>query len=140
MRVWDNEPDETLEVNILPMIDVIFAILAFFIVSTLFLTRAEGLPVNLPSATTATPQVTADFTVTLEVGGNISLDRQPIALEELAAAIAASLPADATPTITIQADAQASHGQVIAVMDALRALEGAILAIATDPQPLKTDE
>lgn len=140
MRVWDNEPEDALEVNILPMIDVIFAILAFFIVSTLFLTRAEGLPVNLPGAETASPQVTADFTVTVEAGGEISLDRRPIALSNLKEAIAAALPANATPTITIQADEAVSHGQVIAVMDVLRAIEGATLAIATDPQSLKTDE
>lgn len=39
MRILDNEPEDEFEINILPMIDVIFAILAFFIVLTLFLTR-----------------------------------------------------------------------------------------------------
>lgn len=55
MQIHDNDLDDGFEINILPMIDVIFAILAFFIVSTLFLTRTEGLPVNLPEADTSTP-------------------------------------------------------------------------------------
>lgn len=42
------EPDLPPRINIVPMIDVIFAILVFFMVSSLSLTRSEGLPVNLP--------------------------------------------------------------------------------------------
>ncbi|MBP0020488.1 MAG: hypothetical protein J7647_23405 [Cyanobacteria bacterium SBLK] len=42
MRVWDNEPEDFFdEINIIPTIDVIFAILTFFILSPLFLTQAE---------------------------------------------------------------------------------------------------
>lgn len=40
------------EINIIPMIDVIFSILAFFIISSLYLSRSDGLSVNLPSAQT----------------------------------------------------------------------------------------
>lgn len=47
------EPDLPPQINIVPMIDVIFAILTFFILSSLFLTRLEGIPVNLPKAGTA---------------------------------------------------------------------------------------
>jgi len=52
MRLPD-EPELPTQINIVPMIDVIFAILTFFIISTLYLTRSQGLPVNLPSAKTA---------------------------------------------------------------------------------------
>ncbi len=52
MRLPD-EPDMPSQINIVPMIDVIFAILTFFIMSTLYLTRSEGLPVNLPTASSA---------------------------------------------------------------------------------------
>jgi len=57
------EPDLPPRINILPMIDVIFAILVFFIFSSLYLTRSEGLPVNLPRATTAEVQKTKQITV-----------------------------------------------------------------------------
>ncbi len=133
MRVWDNEPEETLEVNILPMIDVIFAILAFFIVSTLFLTRAEGLPVNLPDADSAASQRQADFTVTLKPDGTLALNRAPIALTNLSATLQAQLRPDQTAIVTLQADEQVYHGQVIAVMDTLRSLDNVQLGIATEP-------
>jgi biopolymer transport protein ExbD len=133
MRVWDNDPEEALEVNILPMIDVIFAILAFFILSTLFLTRAEGLPVDLPEAESAAPQSSADFTITLQPDGTLALDRTPITLAELPAALQAQLAPGQPAVVTLQADEQVYHGQVIAVMDALRSLDQVQLGIATEP-------
>ena len=48
MRLPEDSEITRSGVNILPMIDVIFAILAFFILSTLYLTRAEGLPIERP--------------------------------------------------------------------------------------------
>lgn len=53
-----DEADIPPQINIVPMIDVIFAILTFFIMSTLFLGRFEGLAVSLPQAQTAKPQKT----------------------------------------------------------------------------------
>ena len=135
MRVLDNEVEEPLEINIVPMIDVIFAILAFFIVSTLFLTRAEGLPVNLPNAETAEPQQSADFTVTIQASGAIFLNRAPIQIDQLKAAIAAELAPDQVALITVQADRKIEHGRVIEVMDELRTIEGARLGIATESSP-----
>ena len=65
------------------MIDVIFAILAFFIMSTLFLTRFEGLPVNLPESETAALQPEAKFTITLDAEGQVFLNREPIQVAAL---------------------------------------------------------
>ncbi|MEL7316137.1 MAG: biopolymer transporter ExbD [Cyanobacteria bacterium P01_A01_bin.123] len=134
MRVWDNESEEEFEINILPMIDVIFAILAFFILSTLFLTRTEGLSVNLPDAESATPRQQADFTVTVTAAGEITLDQDPMELAELQSAVQGALEPGQAAVVTIQADEQAYHGQVIAVMDELRPLEDVQLGIATEPE------
>jgi len=134
MRVYDNEAEEPLEINIVPMIDVIFAILAFFILSTLFLTRAEGLPVNLPNADTAEVQQSADFTVTIQPNGETALNQQSIDVNQLQAAIEAELISGQTALVTIQADKDVSHGRVIEVMDELRVIEGARLGMATQPQ------
>ncbi|MEL6137042.1 MAG: biopolymer transporter ExbD [Cyanobacteria bacterium J06626_23] len=134
MRVLDNEVEEPLEINIVPMIDVIFAILAFFILSTLFLTRAEGLPVNLPNSDTAEVQQSADFAVTVEPDGDVALNQEPVEVEQLQSAIEAELAAGQTALITIQADRDVAHGRVIEVMDQLRVIEGARLGMATQPE------
>ncbi len=134
MRILDSDLDDEFEINILPMIDVIFAILAFFIVSTLFLTRTEGLPVNLPEADTSNPQEPADFTVTIMADGSLFLDQLSVTEENLRDRIVEQLEPKQTALITIKADKQTYHGQVITVMDDLRTIEGASLGIATVPE------
>lgn len=130
MRLPD-EPENIAAINIVPMIDVIFAILTFFIMSTLFLTRSQGLPVNLPRATTAQVQRSSTITVTLNREGAVALNRQPVDLNGLETGVAALIPANQEKIVVLNADDQVNHGQVIAVMDRLRRVPGARLAIAT---------
>ncbi|PZO18390.1 MAG: biopolymer transporter ExbD [Leptolyngbya foveolarum] len=141
MRVIDNEIEEPLSINILPMIDVIFAILAFFIISTLFLTRAEGFPVDLPEAETSQPQQQADITVTIKNNGDIFLDKESVSLNALANKVESQLGTNQKALVTVQADKRIDYGQVIAVMDKLRTVEGANLGMATEqPAPAGISE
>lgn len=126
-----NEPEPPFQINIVPMIDVIFAILTFFVMSTLFLTRSEGLPVNLPQAATSEAQTPDQFVVTINKAGKLSLNRQPVPLEGLVAEIQARALTGQQPLVVINADEAVSHGQVIAVMDRLRVIKGVRMAIAT---------
>jgi biopolymer transport protein ExbD len=127
-----NDSDRPFQINIVPMIDVIFAILAFFILSTLFLSRSEGLPVDLPQANTS--QQTASqspLVVTIDRQGNLALNQEAIQLEALVAQIRALVLTGQQPFVVINADAAVSHGNVVAVMDRLRSIEGVRMAIAT---------
>ena len=133
MRLPD-EPDIPAQINIVPMIDVIFAILTFFIVSTLFLTRSEGLSVNLPSATTAKTQPSTKITVSIKPDGEITLNRKPIQLEALQEAVRSLVEPNSESLVIINADEKVDHGQVVSVMDRLRQVKGAKLAIAAQRQ------
>ncbi|MEM8778471.1 MAG: biopolymer transporter ExbD [Cyanobacteria bacterium P01_G01_bin.49] len=130
MRLPD-EIDAPAEINIVPMIDVIFSILAFVIISTLFLTRSEGLPVNLPSAKTAQPQKTKQINITIESDGNVFLDRQPIQLDSLKGKVGTLIGQNQEGLVIINADERVNHGRVVKVMDLVRQVQGAKLAIAT---------
>ncbi|MGF1515505.1 MAG: ExbD/TolR family protein [Elainellaceae cyanobacterium] len=142
MKIPD-EPDVPTQINVVPMIDVIFAVLAFLIVSSLFLTRPEGLPVDLPEASTAEPTLENPLVVTIDESGAIALNQSPTSLKTLAAAVevlAAQKSAEAgraAPVLLVlNADERVSHGAVIAVMDELRQVEEVQLGIATQqPQP-----
>ncbi|GAB4150118.1 MAG: biopolymer transporter ExbD [Cyanobacteria bacterium J069] len=127
-----SEPDPPPSINIVPMIDVIFAILTFFVLSTLFLTRSEGLPVNLPGAATADLQPQKQTVVTIDAGGNLSLDRQPATLDTLDAQVRQLVSEGESPLVVINADEAVAHGKVVAVMDRLRAIPTVRLAIATE--------
>ncbi|MEO0867781.1 MAG: biopolymer transporter ExbD [Cyanobacteria bacterium J06642_11] len=134
MRGFNDETEDNVEINILPMIDVIFAILSYFIISTLFLTRFDGLPVSLPTAQTSERQPDANFTVTVDDAGQISLNREPIEVEVLRSTIVSQVEPGQVAVVTIHADEDASHGQVVKVMDEVRTIDDAKLAIATRPK------
>jgi biopolymer transport protein ExbD len=129
-----NEPDLPPQINIVPMIDVIFAILTFFIMSTLFLTRSQGLPVNLPGAVTAEQQSQTQIVVSIDAEGNLALDRQSMPLDTLDARVRSLIQGSTPPLVVINADVAVSHGQVVAVMDRLRGIPGIRMAIATQRQ------
>lgn len=133
MRLPD-EPEIPAQVNIIPLIDVVFAILTFFIVSTLFLTRSEGLSVNLPSASTAKSQPSTKITVSIKPDGEIALNRKPIQLEALQEAVRSLVEPNSESIVIINADEKVDHGQVVSVMDRLRQVKGAKLAIAAKRQ------
>jgi biopolymer transport protein ExbD len=128
---FPEEPEDEFELNIVPMIDVIFAILTFFIISSLFLTRSESLPVNLPEAASAEVQERTQIAVTVEASGDIFLNQDPVSLENLQTAVRDLMDTTQQAVVIINADEAVVHGRVIAVMDQLREIEGATLGIAT---------
>ncbi len=131
MRLPD-EADVPAQINIVPMIDVIFAILTFFVMSTLFLTRQEGLPVNLPQASSAKKATQpARVTLTVDKAGEIFLNKQPITLDNLEAGVKAKVKPEQPLMVVLNADEGVNHGKIVAVMDKVRLVKGASLAIAT---------
>ncbi|MDX2239839.1 MAG: biopolymer transporter ExbD [Leptolyngbyaceae cyanobacterium bins.302] len=126
-----DEPETTPQINIVPMIDVIFAILTFFIMSTLFLGRFEGLAVNLPNAKSAKPQKVVRATVTLDQRGNLYLNKNPLKVEDLPSSIQQLQSVNQELVIVLNADGSVTHDRVVAVMDQVRQVKGAKLAIAT---------
>jgi biopolymer transport protein ExbD len=130
MRIPE-EPDDLMQINIVPMIDVIFAILAFFIISTLFLTRMEGLPVDLPEASNSESGTQSEVVVTIKPNGDLALNREPVELEILAEEIEAFKGEQSRMRVVINGDEGADYGRVVAVLDVLRGIEGTEIAIST---------
>jgi biopolymer transport protein ExbD len=130
MRLPD-EPEMPTQINIVPMIDVIFAILTFFIMSSLFLSRSEGLPVNLPKASTAKVQQKSKVVVSVKPDGTIALNKKGIQLTQLETALRSLVDPKEELIVVVNADEKVDHGKVIGVMDQVRKVEGARLAIAT---------
>jgi len=129
MRLPD-EPELPSQINIVPMIDVIFAILTFFVMSSLFLSRSEGLSVNLPKATTAKTQRSSQITVTVDPQGQLALNRKPVGLDSLETSVRQLIKPNEEALVILKADQNVNHGQVVEVMDRLRKIKEAKLAIA----------
>jgi biopolymer transport protein ExbD len=124
------EPDLPPQIYIVPMIDVIFALLTFFIMSTLYLTRSEGLPINLPNAVTAEAQRSAPVTVTIDRAGKLFLNKRPTDLKTLGGQVR-KLASQPQTLVIVSADEGVSHGRVVTVMDQLRLIPNVRMAIAT---------
>lgn len=115
---------EDLEINFVPLIDVLLVIIIFLIVSATF-SRVSELQVNLPTSETATPLEEKPHMVIVGVfaDGHYVIDRKPVADSDVAGlgqAMKEAAGATETPTIVIEADAGATHQAVIRVLDAAR--------------------
>ena len=131
MRLPD-EPDNIPQINIVPMIDVVFAILTFLIVSSLSLSKSEGLPVNLPKASTSQVQDSpAKITVTLDAQGKFMVDKKLVNLDQIESTVRQVMGSNQSALIVLNADKSVYHGNVVEVMDRLRRIKGAKLGIAT---------
>ncbi len=126
-----SEPEAPTQINIVPMIDVTFSILAFFIMSTLFLTKLETLSVNLPKAQNAQPQLSSKASLTINEQGELFLNRQPIALDQVSAAVQQLQQPNQNLTVVLNADRAINYGNAVEVLDRLRQVPGVKVAIAT---------
>lgn len=131
MRLPD-EPDNIPQINIVPMIDVVFAILTFLIVSSMSLSKSEGLPVNLPKAATSQVQDSpAKVTVTIDAQGKLMVDKKLVNLDQIESRVRQVIGSNPNSLIVLNADKSVYHGNVVEVMDILRRIKGAKLGIAT---------
>jgi biopolymer transport protein ExbD len=132
MRVPRREQPKA-RIEIIPMIDVIFFLLVFFMVSTLSMTMNRGLPVNLPTAATSQKDVRENLNLTLTQEGEMFLNKEPLALQDLGPRVKAALADEPELMVIINADGDVRHQAVVEAMDELRLAGVARLAIAVRP-------
>ncbi|OLU22850.1 biopolymer transporter ExbD [Pseudomonas sp. PA15(2017)] len=127
---------EQVEINLASLIDVVFILLLFFVVSTTF-TRETRMQVDLPEAASGTPPEQSELKqleVVISADGTFSLNGQALIkndLDTLMAALQKESGGDNSLPLTISADAKTSHQSVITAMDAAGKLGFAHLRITT---------
>jgi len=107
-------------IEIIPLIDVIFFLLATFVLFTISLNKSEGLKVTLPRAETGEtrdPAGTVTITVTADV---IAWNKEPITLDEFIARLQAYKASEPEPKILINGDENAYFSQAVYVFDEVR--------------------
>ena len=109
-------------IEIIPLIDIIFFLLATFVMVSLSMVKNQGLPVSLPTASTGAPQVKNNkyTAITVDRNGDIYFDKQRIAFSELPARLERVKRADTDPTVVLNADEKAAYGRAISVLDEVR--------------------
>ena len=128
---WQPEEEEQ-EINITPMLDVVFIMLIFFIVTASFV-KESGIDVNKPSATTTVAKEKANILIAIDANGEIWIDRRIVDPRAVRANIERLHAENPQGTVVIQADDDARTGVLVQVMDAARQAGVYDVAIAANP-------
>ena len=126
-----NNESENL-INILPMIDIIFAILSFFIVSSLYLTKIDSIKVNLPKSSTAVSEKNKPQIITVDSNEKIYFKSNEISLKNISSLIQKNIKNIEEPIIILSADVAVRHGSIINILDELRKIENLKIGISTE--------
>jgi len=122
-----------LTLDLTAMVDVVFLLIIFFMVSTTFITLESGLPIDLPQAQTAQVQRSDLPTVSITADEGIFVQGQQVTLEQLPDALTPFIASGQTVVI-LRADQSVRHGLSVEVMDQLKQAGAQRIAIATGGQ------
>ena len=123
-------------IEIIPLIDVIFFLLATFMIVSLSMVKNKGIPVNLPGASTSAPQTrTDDTTITVSKDGTLFFNKESLRLEQLPARLQQLKQTQPDPKVFINGDEQAFFGAAVGVFDELRKAGITKIAIETKTKP-----
>lgn len=124
----ENQP----ELMIIPMIDIIFFLLVFFMMSTLYMVEQRTIPVNLPQASSAQADAARSLSISITPEGRILVEQEEIPLELLRKRVQAELSKGGDPVFVLRSDKRAEYGKVVAVLDELKLAGVRRVAIATE--------
>ena len=131
--MYFKEKDETeYSINILPMIDIIFAILSFFIISSLYLTKIDSIKVNLPKSSTAVREQNKPQIITVDSNERIYFNSNEISLKNIYAIIRTNIENLEEPIVILRADTSVKHGVIVNLLDELRKIDNLKVGISTE--------
>lgn len=123
--------EEESAIDVTPMLDVVFIMLIFFIVTSVFIKEA-GIEVNRPDATTATPKENVSILVAINANNEIWIDKRRVDVRAVKSVIERMRAENPEGGLVIQADNEANVKTLTAVADAARELGLYDVSIATD--------
>lgn len=124
-------------IEIIPMIDTIFFLLVFFMISTLSMAQYRGMPVNLPKAASGQQSPAESAAITIDKQARLFLNKQAVDKAALGNLLRQELAKNADLLVVINADDGVEHGHVVEVMDIARSANVARMAIAVKPKEQK---
>ncbi len=125
-------------IEMLPLIDIVFLLLVFFIYAMLSMAVHRGMTVSLPESSTAEVDQERIISVTVKSDGTIYLDKELISLEEFGNALSKKIPSEETgegkePGVLLFADSSLSYQQLFNVLDTIRKAGLNKISLQSDP-------
>jgi transport energizing protein, exbD/tolR family len=119
-------------IMIIPMIDIVFFLLVFFMVGTLYMNTEQQIPLNLPSASTSTAKSIEPITITLTTSHKLYIDNREISPDRLSQEVQAIVQTSPRQAFVIRAAKDVYYNEVIALLDMLKVNGAKYISVATD--------
>ena len=121
MRLRDRRAWQKPEVIIIPMIDIMFFLLVFFMMSTLYMVQVKTVDVDMPQAASAETQLAVSYVVTMKRDGSLYLEDQPVTEAVLLERAAVENQRSAKFSVVVRADQGLDYGMVVGLLDKFKA-------------------
>ncbi|MEH1837872.1 MAG: biopolymer transporter ExbD [Nostoc sp.] len=139
MKVNLHTPIDEVQIQIIPLIDVVFCILTFFLLAALQFTRQQAINVDLPKASTSSvsgiTSQSGSLIVTIDAVGNTYIEKQPVQRDDLGARLKQYLQANPSAVVVLNASRTATYNDVIETLDLLRQVGGDRVSLGIIPGP-----
>lgn len=122
----------SLILNLTSLIDVLFLLLIFFMISTTFLST-PAIKLELPKASHADPVRHEPLIVYIDPGGSVYLNDEPVGMSLLEAALKNKLSSSEDKAVVLKADSRVLHGEVVHIMDIIKGAGARRLVVSTQP-------
>ena len=130
MAIDTQRKQEDVEIDMTPMLDIVFIMLIFFIVTTVFVKQA-GVEVDKPHALSSTPRTKAYVFIAIDENNEVHIDKSKVQISEIRSKLNSMRVENPEGEVVIQADKQSRSGLVLDVLDQVKRT-GATVSIATD--------
>ena len=135
MKLRERRFGENPRLMIIPMIDIIFFLLVFFMMSTMFMVEQKVLPVVLPAASAAQVDAQRASPVTVMPDGTIRFEEEVVSALALEERIRLQMTKDGESRFVLRADRSVAYGKVVDVLDVFRRLGVQRLTVAVEQTP-----
>lgn len=134
MRLRDRRSFEKPEVMIIPMIDIMFFLLVFFMLSTLYMADLKTVPVDMPKARHVETELHVTYLVTMKKDGSLYLEDQPISEQALLSRAKEENGKRANFSVVVRADQGSDYGMVIRLLDSFKGVGITHFGLAADAE------
>lgn len=140
MRIGSPFPHKKARIEIIPLIDIMFFLLASFMMASLSMMRLQAIKMDLPTATTAKRDFKPDIVnIAVDKLGNLSIDKKAMNLLDVRSYLSNALLKNTNVPVYISGDKDATHGMIINVLDIVRreGIQKVSFAISPPSSPAK---
>ncbi|HMM19858.1 MAG TPA: biopolymer transporter ExbD [Selenomonadales bacterium] len=132
MKLRDLRVESQPQLMIIPLIDIIFFLLVFFMMSTLYMVEQHTIPVNLPQAAAVQPDTPRNINITVLQDGRIIYNQEEIPLALLAKRVGAEIAQKPDNIFVLRADKQTDYEKVVVALDEMKLAGARRIALASE--------